>query len=112
MDDEWNVKKLHNGEPLERPPSSKPPCWKCPKTVGYADKQRTPATGRKAELTAKNLRVYRIYQQLQATSGKVPVEVDALLARKLGVIYDVMENERRQSQVDLAMALVINRTQK
>lgn len=94
------TKKLHHGTPLRRPEGSPTPCWKCPK--------QSPSEAKRMELSDKNWRTWRIYQQVQATGGGCLTEAmkrDAVLNRNLGDIYDLLSSLSRERQELLILAI-------
>lgn len=68
--------------PTPRKPGDVPGCWQCPKCEGLPDKERNPASGVKAELSAKNWKALRFYFEQKATGGPV----DAVARRNCGII--------------------------
>ena len=78
--------------PVVRPTGTAPPCWKCPKCDGRDE--RTPATGRISELSAKNWAAIRFYYEHQATGGRV----DAMARKNCGIIHWAIEQHRLDLQ--------------
>lgn len=101
--DGWRLtRNLANGEPVRRPAGSPTPCDACPKCYGL--EQRSPAVGRRCDLSAKNERTIEVYHQVQATHGRClsrRAARDAVVAQNLGAIAAVLHeherNERKRS---------------
>ena len=98
-------RSLHpaTGEPILRSeygPGCTPDCSQCPKCDGANEK--TPATGRKAELSERNRMTLELYYQ--AKVGRLP-KVDAVLRHNLGIIEGMVDSHARAQSVAMVEVL-------
>lgn len=93
------------GDPVERPPRSKPPCFKCPKCAGF--KEKSPEVGKTATLSSRNRKTLRIYYEVKATSGRTLTDEEArdpILRDNLARIEQILDSiDREQRQTALKM---------
>ncbi len=100
-------KILFAGEPIKRPVNSPTPCDRCPKCDG--EKVKDPTTGRKATLSARNVRTFLLYMQLRASGGRaLPEQVvqDPIFARNIGLIESIISTHDRNVHTGLLKALI------
>ncbi len=88
-----------SGIPLIRPPTSPTPCEICPKCAW--SREKSPQVGRRATLSRKNQLTLDVYQEVQATFGRLlgpRALADGMLMRNLGIIAELYELHRRAAQ--------------
>lgn len=99
----WQITK-YRGNPLPRKPHDPPPCQVCPKCENETEK--SPAVGRKSELSEKNLKTLDLYWQTIAAGGDRN-HLDDLAKRNIGVIHELIERFKIEGQRSLTRWLAI-----
>lgn len=94
----WQI-TFWRGQPFPRKPTDPTPCHLCPKCVG--DDEKTPAQGRKAELSAKNKRAIKFYWRVTGAGGRDGLDEVAL--KNIGIIHEVirrfeLDNDQKQTR--------------
>lgn len=91
-DDQWRQTK-RGSNPVSRPPGTKPPCWKCPKTAGLPLERRTPEYA--TNLSERNLRAYWYYRRCLVDGGQF--SRDPLVIRNNALIQELLDQIDRQA---------------
>lgn len=102
VNEKWGLVE-RQGKHVARPPGSPTPCWKCPKCNG--EKVKSPAVGRKSELSDKNYRTLQLYYR--ALIGDPLPGADDITRRNLGIIrelFDAHDRSQRQALIQLTAA--------
>lgn len=92
-EDNWKPKEYPpcSGQLLKRPKGSLLPCEHCPKCPGP---EKTPAVGRKSELSEKNRKTLDLYHAIHGARLN-NLTLDEITVANLGIVHQTLEECRR-----------------